>query len=262
MPAVEISAEVQQMALHAHVLPFAHRRANADVGDRRIIGPVVQPDPGRVDAVLWDDDARRKGHVDRRAAELGPQVEARVDHVGEGVRVAEKTVGFLDLPVRNQAADLGRTHDPSVILHGRDHVTADVPLCAPGLQPFRRPLSAVAEGKIVSHHHRGDPEFPDGGLNKLLPGHLHHAPIEMQKDRRVDAVDAADDLFPLRRAVDQGDFFSEHKGIRMDVKGKHRGGCVQLCRTFLHPLQQGRVSPVYSVKKAERYRSAVLVHVD
>ena len=113
----------------------------------------------------------------------------------------------------------------------------------------------------MSHHDGGDSELPDSGLNEVLPGHLHHAPVEVQKDRRVDAIDAADDLFPLRRAVDQGYFFSEHKRIRVYIKGKHRGGCVQFCRALLHTLQQGRMSAVYSVKKAERDRSAYLIHV-
>ena len=113
----------------------------------------------------------------------------------------------------------------------------------------------------MSHHDGGDSEFPDSGLDEVLPGHFHHASVEVQKDGRVNAVDAADDLLPLRGAVDQGNFFSEYEGIGVYVKGKHRGSRVQFRRAFLHALKQGRMSAVYTVKKAERDRSAYFTHV-
>ena len=77
----------------------------------------------------------------------------------------------------------------------------------------------------------------------------------------LDAVKAADDLFPLRRAVDERNLFPEYQRVRMHVEGQHRGLGLQLGRALFHPLQQGRVPAVDTVKKAEGHGPFSLIHV-
>ncbi len=77
----------------------------------------------------------------------------------------------------------------------------------------------------------------------------------------LNAVKAADDLFPLRRAVNQRDLFPEYQRVRMHVKGQHRCLGLQLGCPLLHPLQQSRVPAVDTVKKAEGHGPFSLIHV-
>ena len=115
---------------------------------------------------------------------------------------------LLHVPVGDEGADIGGAHDPPVQSNGLDDVAAYPLLLAIGLELFRRALAPVAETEIMSHHDPGKPQLVNDGIGKFLPGHVHHAPIEVDENHIVDAVAAPDDLLSAKGAVDKRDILA------------------------------------------------------
>ena len=257
---VEVAVVVEDEALDAHALAAADRRPHADIRDGVMLAAVVEIHLRGVHAVARHEHPVRKLHVDRGRAHLRAKAVAIVHRVRQGVRMAEESVGALDLAVLEQLADISGADDAAVERDGGNNVAAKAALGAVGGELFRRALAPPAKAEVVPDDERCRVHLVDKRLDERLPRHLHDRAVKVDKDHALDAEQAADELLAAVGAVDERDLRAEHERVRVHVKAHDRGDGAHFFRARDCAAHERGMADMDPVKKAQGNDTFLVFH--
>ena len=190
--------------------------------------------------------------VHRGEAQDGAQLLAVGDPVAEGVGMAQKFVGPLDLPLGHQGADVGGGDGDALLLYLGDDVTAQAQLLADLLQTLGVALPLVAKVVVVAGHQMDSAQVTCQGVHhEIPPGLLHPLGGEGLHNHVLDAVVLAHQVRPVLRRGEQGHGTAQNHGLGVGIKGKGRGGGADLLGHLGGAAHEGGVAVVHPVKKAQ-----------
>ena len=172
--------------------------------------------------------------------------------LGQGMGVAQEAVGPLDLPQLHQAADVGGADGDAADLHLGDDVAAKAQLRALLHQKLRGALIFMAEVVVVARHQvDGVVALHQNFRDEILPAGGPHLVVEGNHDDVPDAVEAAHQVGPVLRGIDEGAGNAGEDLLRHPVKGEHRRGDAPGGGFLRCPAEQGGVAQMDPVKEAQ-----------
>ena len=167
-------------------------------------------------------------------------------------RVAQEAVGAADLSQLHQAADVGGADGDAGHLHLGDDVTAQAKLGAFLRQQLRCALVFMSEPVVMSRHQMdGVVASHQDADDVVVPGGGHHLLVKGDHQHVADAVQPADQVPPVLRGVDQRTGDTGDHLLGRAVEGKYCRGAAPPCGLFGSPAQQGAVTKMDSVEKAQ-----------
>lgn len=166
--------------------------------------------------------------------------------------MTEQTPGFRNGAVSDPLADFGAGHGDFALDMGRDVLDDEAIRFAAGLEKFHVSFPSCSETVVVSYNDgRGAQSFNEHIPNEFLGPEPGEGAVERLNDQMIQSG-FRQFLDPLIEGLDQlqATVFPEQHLAGVGVKSEHDRLSIAFCGFFHHPVQQGTVSEMDSVKCA------------